>query len=251
MNIFSYSAIKIGDAQWAAYPASAAWMMQHVRDYFDYTQDVDWLGGQGYPELLKPTAEFWLSQLQEDRYFKDGTLVVNPCDSPEHPPTTFGCTHWQQLVHQVFETTMRSATIVSEKDQTFLDELQDKLARLDKGLHIGSWAQIQEWKLDIDVQNVTHRHLSYLVGWHPGWSLSSYLGGYASSNIQSAVATSLWSRGVGISADANSGSEKLWRSACWARLNETERAYYEMRLAIYENWAPNGLSMYSGKELPF
>ena len=28
-------------------------------------------------------------------------------------------------------------------------------------------------------------------------------------------------------------------------------AYYELRLTIYENWAPNALSMYSGKMLPF
>ncbi|KAI7654350.1 hypothetical protein KC318_g13644, partial [Hortaea werneckii] len=70
------------------------------------------------------------------------------------------------------------------------------------------------------------------------------------STIQQAVATTLWSRGVGID-DANSGWEKVWRSACWARLNETERAYYELRLSIQNNWAPNGLSMYSGHSEPF
>lgn len=251
MNIFGYSGMKTGDAMWADYPASAAWMMQHVWDYFDYSQDVEWLRSQGYPQLLKPIAQFWLSQLQDDQYIKDGTLVVNPCDSPEHPPTTFGCTHWQQLIHQVFETTLMSAGIIGDDDQAFLHDLNDKLSMLDKGLHIGSWGQVQEWKLDIDVKNDTHRHLSHLVGWHPGWSLSSYLNGYSNTTIQSAVATSLWSRGVGIGADANSGWEKVWRSACWARLNDTERAHYELQLTIYENWAPNGLSMYSGKELPF
>ena len=251
INIFGYSAMKTGDAYWANYPASAAWMMQHVWDYFDYSQDVSWLTAQGYPKLLKPIAEFWLSQLQQDEYFKDGTLVVNPCDSPEHGPTTFGCTHWQQLIFQVFETTLASAAMVGESDQSFLKDVHIQLAQLDKGLHIGRWGQIQEWKLDIDVKNDTHRHLSNLIGWYPGWALSSYLGGYTNSTIQNAVATTLWSRGVGIGPDANAGWEKVWRSACWARLNETERAYFELRLTIYENWAPNGLSMYSGKMLPF
>ncbi|KAK3718715.1 hypothetical protein LTR37_004934 [Vermiconidia calcicola] len=251
MNIFGYTAMKTGEASWADYPISAAWMMQHVWDHYEYSQDLEWLKRQGYPVLLKPIAQFWLSQLQRDQYFKDGTLVVNPCDSPEHPPTTFGCAHWQQLIFQVFETTLESASLVGEDDYIFMNELQEKLSLLDKGYQVGDWGQVQEWKLDIDLQNDTHRHLSHLVGWHPGWSISSYLGGYTNSSIQEAVATSLYSRGVGIGPDANSGWEKVWRSACWARLNNSMEAYYELRLTIYENWAPNALSMYSGKELPF
>lgn len=101
MNIFGHTAMK-DTAQWANYPASAAWMMQHVFDHFTYSQNITWLQEQGYP-LIKGVAEFWLSQLQEDAFFNDGTLVVNPCNSPEHGPTvrtslvsrnailTFGC----------------------------------------------------------------------------------------------------------------------------------------------------------------
>lgn len=221
-----------------------------LRDYYEYSQDDAWLTEQGYPQLLKPVAQFWASQLQQDRHFEDGTLVVNPCTSPEHGPTTFGCTHYQQLIYQVFETVLQSASIVGEADQEFLENIKSKLSTLDKGLHIGRWGQIQEWKLDIDEKNNTHRHLSHLIGWHPGWSISAYQGGYTNKTIQDAVATSLYSRGIGID-DANAGWEKVWRSAAWARLNNTERAYYELRLSIYENWAPNGFSMYSGKNEPF
>lgn len=250
VNIFGYSGMKTGDEYWASYPASAAWMMQHVWDYFEYSQDDAWLMAQGYAQLLKPIARFWVSQLQEDQYFKDGTLVVNPCDSPEHGSTTFGCAHWQQLIYQVFETTLQAAALVGDADAAFVSTVEKSSAQLDKGLHIGSWGQVQEWKIDLDVKNDTHRHLSNLVGWFPGWSLSSYLDGYTDSKIQNAVATTLWSRGPGI-ADANAGWEKSWRAACWARLNNTEQAYYELRLTIQENWAPNALSMYSGKNEPF
>ena len=251
MNIFGHTAMKQGDDIWADYPASAAWMMQHVWDYYEYSGDDAWLEAEGYPQLLKPIAQFWASQLQEDQYFNDGTLVVNPCTSPEHGPTTFRCTHYQQLIYQVFETTLQSASVVGEDDHDFLNSIRSKLTTLDKGLHIGRWGQIQEWKLDIDVQNDTHRHLSHLIGWHPGWSISSYQSGYTNKTIQDAVATSLYSRGVGIGADANAGWEKVWRSACWARLNNTERAYYELRLTIYENLAPNAFSMYSADNEPF
>lgn len=249
VNIFGHTGMKTGDEYWADYPASAAWMMLHVADHYWYSNDIAWLRNVGYP-LLRPIAQFWLSQLQYDDYFHDGTLVVNPCSSPEHGPTTFGCSHWQQLIHSLFDNALAFATILNDPDPDFITSLTSSLAVLDRGLHIGSWGQVQEWKLDLDAENDTHRHLSNLVGWYPGSSLSSYLNGYTNSTIASAVTTTLWSRGPGI-ADANAGWEKVWRSACWARLNNTDQAYYELRLTLQENMAANLLSMYSGHNEPF
>jgi len=258
-NIFGYTGMKglldgPGAEIWADYPAAAAWLMQHVWDNFDYTQDLVWLKEQGYP-LLKGVAQFWLSQLQLDEYFHDSTLVVNPCNSPEHGPTTFACAHYQQLIHQVFEAVLSSNILLSDPDTTFITDVESALGKLDKGLHIGSWGEIQEWKIPdsfgYDFENDTHRHLSHLIGWYPGYSLSSFLSGYTNSTIQDAVTTSLWSRGDGDGPDANAGWEKVWRAACWARLNNTVEAYNEVRFAIAENFAGNLLSMYSGKSEPF
>ncbi|KAF2122878.1 glycoside hydrolase family 95 protein-like protein [Lophiotrema nucula] len=265
MNIFGHTGMKgLGDASnaiWANYPAAAAWMMQHVTDHFSYSQNLTWLRETGYP-LLKGVAEFWLSQLLEDDYWKDGSLVVNPCNSPEHGPTTFGCTHYQQLIHQAFANVAAFGPIVSDSDSTFVQNVSSVLSRLDKGLHFTSWGGVKDWKLPdledstvYDFQNDTHRHLSHLWGWYPGISLvspsSPYLSGYTNKSIQDAVATSLYSRGLGNGPDANAGWEKVWRSACWARLNNTEQAYFELKYAIEQNFAGNGLSMYSGKEMSF
>ncbi|RYO69406.1 Alpha-fucosidase A [Alternaria arborescens] len=254
MNIFGHTGMKSG-AEWANYPASAAWMMQHVFDHWDYSRDEAWLRDQGYP-LMKGVAEFWLSQLQEDIFNDDGSLVVNPCNSPEHGPTTFGCAHYQQLVHQVFEAVLSTMTIVGESDTAFISNVTDSLQRLDKGFHVGSWGQIKEWKLPeepygLEFINDTHRHLSELVGWYPGYSLSSFLDGYTNSTVQDAIRQKLYSRGNGNGQDANAGWAKVWRSACWARLNDTDQAYYELRYAIEQNFAGNGFSMYSGIETPF
>jgi alpha-L-fucosidase 2 len=123
------------------------------------------------------------------------------------------------------------------------------LAKLDNGIHVGRWGQLQEWKLDIDTENDTHRHLSGLVGWYPGYSVSGPHG--ANSTVQDAVETLLWSRGPGNADDADAGWEKVWRAACWAGLNNTERAFFELSYAIDENFAANGLSMYSALEAPF
>lgn len=122
------------------------------------------------------------------------------------------------------------------------------LDKMDSGVHVGSWGQIQEWKIDLDEENNTHRHLSNLYGWYPGYSISSVHA--ANETISEAVATTLYSRGPGIE-DANAGWEKVWRSACWAVMNVTEEAHYEMKLAIEQNLVANGLSMYDGRNPPF
>ncbi|CAD0026389.1 unnamed protein product [Aureobasidium pullulans] len=186
MNTFGHTGMKTGDEYWANYPASAAWMMLHVSDHFDYSQDLKWLRETGYP-LLEGVSAFWLSQLQEDVSFKDGSLVVNPCSSPEHGPTTFGCTHYQQLLHSLFTNTVSAAKAL-HISPPLLPDLTHALHHLDTGLHINPSIQtLQEWKLtDLDTTyntNSTHRHLSHLIGWFPGSSISGLLSGYTNTTI--------------------------------------------------------------------
>lgn len=233
-------------------PVAAAWMMQHVWDNFEYGRSLTWLQNEGYP-LLKGVAQFWISQLQDDEFNNDGTLVVNPCNSPEHGPTTFGCTHYQQLIYQVFEAVLNSITYIGESDQDFTNSLKTAMGKLDKGLHYTSWGGVKEWKLpdsaNQDTKN-THRHLSNLIGWYPGYSISSFQGGYRNATIQAAIAATLQARGTGVE-DSNTGWGKAWRAACWARLNNTSQAYSELRLLIDTNIAANGFDMYQGQSAPF
>ncbi|KAL2860813.1 glycoside hydrolase family 95 protein [Aspergillus lucknowensis] len=255
MNVFGFTAMK-EDALWANYPAAAAWLMQHVWDSFEYTQDAAWLDSQGYP-LLKGVASFWLSSLQDDRFYHDGSLVANPCNSPETGPTTFSCAHYQQLIHQVFDSVLAAQEFIhpSSRDPQFVAAVTAALERLDKGLHFSSWGGIKEWKLPESFGydgKSTHRHLSHLVGWYPGYSISSFANGYgANTSIQNAVRETLISRGMGNAEDANAGWAKVWRAACWARLNDSATAYGELRYAIDQNFVGNALSMYSGTEPPF
>ncbi|PNS18714.1 hypothetical protein CAC42_5253 [Sphaceloma murrayae] len=250
LNTFGFTGLPSGDDIWTLLTSSNAWMMLHVADHFDFTRDATWLSSLAYPRLLKPVAQFWLSTLVPDTHSNDGTLVVNPCVSPEIGPTTFGCTHHQQLVHQLFVNVLRLGPLAGESDPSFLPDVASALSRLDKGLHVGRWGQIQEWKTDMDQQGNTHRHLSHLVGWYPGSSLSSYAGAYSNATLQDAVRTTLLSRGKGIE-DANAGWEKVWRAACWARLNDSVAAYEQLKLVTRNNLADNLLAMYSGRNEPF
>ncbi|KKY33153.1 putative glycoside hydrolase family 95 protein [Diaporthe ampelina] len=260
MNIFGYTGMK-NDAQWANYPASAVWMMLHVFDHWDYDRNITWLTETGYP-LLKGVASFWISQLQEDRFFNDGTLVVNPCNSAEQGPTTFGCTHYQQLIHQLLEAVLSTAPLASESDSGFLTSVSDALSSLDTGIHIDpdttyGTGVLKEWKVPGSyLFNIypQHRHISHLVGWYPGNTISGFSDGYSNKTLQEAVRASLIERGDGTSADGNGGNygwPKVWRGACWARLNDSSKAHEELQLTLLNNVAPNLLSMYSGKNPPF
>ncbi|GME42755.1 Glycoside hydrolase family 95 [Neofusicoccum parvum] len=258
LNVFGHTGIN-SDARIADEPAdltSGVWMMQHVYDHFDYSQNTTWFATQGY-SLVRGVAEFWLSQLQLDGYFNDGTLVVNPCNSPEQPPTTFGCTHYQQLIHQLLTYVGVAGSLGIETDAEFLANASAALGILDTGLHIDqSWGGAKEFKAPsnvtgLDIPTDTHRHLSHLVGWFPGYSIASLHSGFVNTTITDAVAASLTARGNGTGPDADAGWAKVWRAASWARLNNTDKADAELRYAIARNFAANGFSMYSAHDAPF
>ncbi|KAF7369037.1 Glycoside hydrolase family 95 protein [Mycena venus] len=259
MNIFGHTGMKGGGntAEWANYPESAVWMMLHVWDHFDYTNDIAWWKAQGWP-LIKAVASFHLDKLIPDLRFNDGSLVVSPCNSPEQPPITLGCAHAQQLIWQLFNAVEKGFAASGDADTAFLDEVRTKRDAMDKGLHVGSWGQLQEWKVDQDMPNDTHRHLSHLIGLYPGYAITNYQpavqGGvmlangtrttYTKAQVMDATTTSLIHRGNGTGPDADSGWEKMWRAACWAQLKNSSEFYHELTYGIFENFGANLFSLY-------
>jgi len=256
MNIFGHTGMKTwyqNSAEFADYPEANAWMMFHVWDHFDHTNDVAWWRQQGWP-LLKGVASFHLDKLIPDLYFNDSTLVVNPCNSPEQKPITFGCAHSQQVIWQLFNAVEKGFEASGDTDVSFLQEVRRKRAQMDKGLKIGSWKQLQEWKVEKDSPTDKHRHLSHLIGLYPGYAIAGYdptLQGavgsqatYSRKDILDAATVSLDHRGNGTAPDADSGWEKVWRAAAWAQLGDKERFYHILSFMIYENFAPNLFSIY-------
>ncbi|KAL1693980.1 glycoside hydrolase family 95 protein [Schizophyllum commune] len=254
LNIFGHTGMKWGNPQAANYPGQAhPPQMIHVWDHFDYTNDVDWWKAQGYP-LLKGTAQFHLQKLIEDQYFNDSSLIVAPCNSPEQQPVTFGCAHSQQLLWQLFNAAEKGFEAASDDDGDFLDAICAARNKMDKGIHIGSWEQLQEWKVDMDDPDDTHRHLSHLIGLYPGYAIASYNESlqstssnvsYTREQVLDAARTSLAHRGDGAGPDANAGWEKMWRAAAWAQLGDAERFYHQLTYAIATNFGPNLLSVYT------
>ncbi|KAI0030348.1 glycoside hydrolase family 95 protein [Vararia minispora EC-137] len=264
-EIFGSTGMKLSTNadQWANYPESNAWMMVHVWDHFDFTHDITWWKTQGWP-LLKGVAQFHLDKLILDEHFNDTTLVVAPCNSPEQAPITFGCAHAQQLIWQLFNAVDKGFAASGDTDVAFLNEVRTKRVQMDSGIHIGSWGQLQEWKLDMDQPDDTHRHLSHLVGLYPGYAIASFnatlqasylpsgkLANYTLEDVFTATNTSLTHRGIGTGPDADSGWEKVWRAACWAQLRNTDMFYFELSYALERNFGSNLFSLYSPDSAPF
>ena len=114
-----------GMGNWNANRPANAWYAMHLWDRFDYGLDVSYLRTRAYP-LMKTASEFWLDRLIVDP--NDGTLVAPDEWSPEQGPWEAGVSYAQQLIWELFTTTVR-ATEILDVDAEFRATLKDALAQ--------------------------------------------------------------------------------------------------------------------------
>ncbi|PRX49195.1 alpha-L-fucosidase 2 [Prauserella shujinwangii] len=196
-----------GVHDWATafwFPESGAWLAQHYYEHYLFTRDERFLRERAYP-MLKSLSEFWMDELVADP--RDGKLVVSPSFSPEHGPFSAGASMSQQIVWDLLTNTASAAARVG--DDGFAARARSTLDRLDPGLRIGSWGQLQEWKEDWDDPANRHRHVSHLFALHPGDQITPA----GDPELTEAARTSLTARG-----DAGTGWSKAWKINFWARL---------------------------------
>jgi alpha-L-fucosidase 2 len=196
-----------GVHDWATafwFPESGAWLAQHYYEHYMFTRDETFLRDRAYP-MMKSLAEFWIDELAVDP--RDGKLVVTPSFSPEQGPFSAGASMSQQIVWDLFTNTVEAATTVG--DSGFATQARAILGRLDPGLRVGKWGQLQEWKQDWDDPNNEHRHVSHLFALHPGRQITPQ----NNPALVEAARTSLSARG-----DGGTGWSKAWKINFWARL---------------------------------
>ncbi|GAA4073295.1 glycoside hydrolase family 95 protein [Nonomuraea soli] len=200
------------------FPEAAAWTAQHLFDHYRYSLDIAYLETV-YP-VMRELAHFWVDNLVE----REGRLVVSPSYSPEHGDFTAGAAMSQQIVFDLFTNVLEAAEALGDDEQ----EVRQALAKLDPGLRIGSWGQLQEWADDLDSPGDEHRHASHLFGLHPGRQI------LPGSPFAEAARVSLTARG-----DGGTGWSKAWKINFWARLRDGERAHtmlaQQLRRSTLEN----------------
>lgn len=188
------------------FPEAAAWTTQQMYDHYLFGKDLDYLRSV-YP-VMREAALFWVDNLHPDP--RDGKLVVSPSYSPEHGDFSAGGSMSQQIVRDLFGNVLEAAAALGTDEP----EVRQAMQRLDPGLRIGRWGQLQEWKSDWDDPNNTHRHVSHLFALHPGRQIAP------GSKEAEAAKVSLTARG-----DGGTGWSKAWKINFWARLLDGDHAH--------------------------
>jgi alpha-L-fucosidase 2 len=210
-NIFGYS-----DWNWNR-PANA-WYCMHIWDKYLFNPKKEYLENIAYP-VMKSACEFWFDRLIED---KDGKLVAPKEWSPEHGPWENGVPYVQQLIYDLFSNTLKAGSILGG-DVQFINQLKEKIKKLDNGLAIGDWGQLKEWKYTNDDPTDKHRHISHLIGLYPGKSISPIL----DSAYSNAARKTLEARG-----DGATGWSLAWKISFWARLLDGDHAHLLLKNAM-------------------
>jgi alpha-L-fucosidase 2 len=206
-------------------PEASAWLARHFYQHYLFSRDAQFLKQRAWP-VMKGAAEFWLATLVTDP--RDGTLVVSPSYSPEHGPFTAGAAMSQQIVADLFTHCSEAAKLVGDK--ALGKRIDDALAKLDRGLRVGKWGQLQEWKVDLDDAKDDHRHVSQLFALHPGHAIDPL----KDAALATAARATLDARG-----DASTGWSRAWKINFWARLRDGDRAQKLLAGLLVDSTLPN------------
>ncbi len=218
------------------FPEGGAWLAQHLYEHYLFGLDEGFLRERAYP-VLRETAQFWLANLHTDP--TDGSLVASPGYSPEHGDHVAGAAMSQQIIGDLLGNTLDAARIL-DTDPELRERLEWTLRRLDPGLRVGSWGQLQEWKADLDDPADAHRHVSHLFALHPGRRIGRGAPGGDSAKagddelLAAAARVSLAARG-----DGGTGWSKAWKICFWARLGDGDRAHRLLTEQLRHSTLPN------------
>ncbi|MDS0136749.1 MULTISPECIES: glycosyl hydrolase family 95 catalytic domain-containing protein [unclassified Amycolatopsis] len=230
-----------GGSGWWWHPGGNAWLCNSLWDHYAHTQDKAYLA-RIYP-LLKGAAEFWDARLLPMTVDGREVLVDDHDWSPEHgPQDARGITYAQEIVWDLFEH-YREAVAVLGRDRAY----GDRIAGLQKKLYLPKVSPatgwLEEWMSPDNLGETTHRHLSPLIGFFPGDRIAADT---APRELLDGVRALLIARGMD-----SYGWATAWRSACWARLKDADRAYQLLLTVLRPSvdngngTAPNFFDMYS------
>jgi len=205
-------------------PEASAWLALHYYEHYLFGRSEAFLKDRAWP-VMRGAAEFWLAALMTSR---DGKLVVSPSYSPEHGPFTAGAAMSQQIVAELFTDTANVARSLG--DRAFEQRLREALRKLDTGLRVGKWGQLQEWKEDLDDPKDDHRHVSHLFALYPGRAIDPG----KTPELVAAARKTLEARG-----DASTGWSRAWKINSWARLRDGDRAHKLLVGLLRDSTLPN------------
>ncbi|WP_327287189.1 glycosyl hydrolase family 95 catalytic domain-containing protein [Streptomyces sp. NBC_01198] len=210
-----------GGGGWWWHPAGNAWLCHNLFEHYEYTQDRDYLA-KVYP-LIKGAVDFWEARLitttVTDASGATREVLIADSDwSPEQGPLDArGITYAQELVWNLFGH-YRTATLVLGRDTGHSAAVEALRDRLYLPVVSPTTGWLEEWMSPDNLGETTHRHLSPLFGLFPGDRIRP--DDSTPKGILAGATALLTARGMNSFGWANA-----WRSLCWARLKDAEKAY--------------------------
>ncbi|KUJ54205.1 glycoside hydrolase N-terminal domain-containing protein [Streptomyces sp. NPDC093228] len=207
-----------GGGGWWWHPAGNAWLCNTLWEHYEYTLSRSHLE-KIYP-LLKGACAFWEARLLPYTLADSGreVLIADSDWSPEQGPLDAkGITYAQELVWALFAN-FRTASAELGKDTGYAKTIAGLQERLYLPQVSPKTGWLEEWMSPDNLGETTHRHLSPLIGLFPGDRIRP--DGSTPSDIVDGATALLTARGMNSFGWANA-----WRSLCWSRLKNAEKAY--------------------------
>jgi alpha-L-fucosidase 2 len=217
------------------WPSGAAWLAQHLWEHYLFNPDRTFLTRM-YP-ALKEAAEFFLDYLVPD---PQGRLVSGPSVSPENRYRLpngqvgilcMGPSMDHQIIAGLFSQTIRAAEILNV-DAPLRSEFAAARKRLPPP-QIGKHGQIMEWSVDYDEPDPGHRHISQLFALHPGADITMRGTPELARAARATIERRLKHGG------GHTGWSRAWIINFWARLEDGEQAYENLRALLAKSTLPN------------
>ena len=234
-DVYGHTAVK--DGIWGLYPMGGPWMTFPLYEHYAFTGDVHYLRAKAYP-AMKGSAQFVLDFLIRD---KQGRWVTAPSNSPENqyiqPSTgekfymTYAATMDIQIINELFKNCIAAAGILGT-DQAFADTLKTVMAELPPVRVSQKTGGIQEWVEDYDEAEPGHRHMSHLLGLHPGTQITDEMPGLFEA-ARTTIARRLEKGG------GHTGWSRAWIINFYARLGDGENAWHHVQQLLGKSTLPN------------
>ncbi len=225
------------DGIWGCFPMGGPWMTFPLYEHYCFTKDKSYLKETAYP-ILKSSAQFVLDFLVKD---KKGQWVTAPSNSPENayfdPSTgkrqeiTYASTMDIQIITELFQNCIRTSQFL-QQDEVFADSLRQVLKELPPVQVSPSLGGIQEWIEDYKEVEPGHRHMSHLLGLHPGTQITPSTPELFAA-AKRTIARRLESGG------GHTGWSRAWVINFYARLLDAEGAWLHACELLRKSTLPN------------
>ena len=218
-----------GDPRWSCWPMAGIWLCQHLWDHYAFTGDRQFLLRTAYP-LMKGAARFAEQWLQRDN---NGWLQTSPATSPENRfyyydasgqrqegSVSKGTTMDLALLRELLNDMRQTAKVLGDSAEA---TRSDRLLQQLQPYRIGRQGQLLEWFREFEEQDPHHRHVSHLLGLHPGRHILPR---------RDKVLTDAARRTLQLRGDGGTGWSMAWKINIWARLEDGNRAFAMLKHAL-------------------